>query len=68
MSKEQLAEESMINIAYAVLTEKREALTLQQLMDEIRKITGITEKQMKAKNATVLYGHEYRRQIPCYQQ
>jgi DNA-directed RNA polymerase subunit delta len=49
MSKEQLAEESMINIAYAVLTEKHEALTLQQLMDEIRKLTGITEKQMKAK-------------------
>jgi DNA-directed RNA polymerase subunit delta len=49
MTKEQLSEESMIDIAYAVLTETQEPLTLQQLMDEIRKITGVTEKQMKAK-------------------
>ncbi len=49
MTKEQLLEESMINIAYAILTEKHEALTLQQLMDEIRKLTGISERKMKEK-------------------
>nr|WP_318616979.1 DNA-directed RNA polymerase subunit delta [Sporosarcina sp. YIM B06819] len=49
MTKEQLSEESMINIAYAILTETREPLTLQQLMDEIRKLTGMTEKKMKEK-------------------
>ncbi|WP_342513258.1 DNA-directed RNA polymerase subunit delta [Sporosarcina sp. FSL K6-1522] len=49
MTKEQLVEESMIDIAYAILTETHEPLTLQQLMDEIRKLTGVTEKQMKEK-------------------
>ncbi len=49
MTKEQLLEESMINIAYAILTEKHEALTLQQLMDEIRKLTGVSERKMKEK-------------------
>lgn len=47
MTKEQLLEESMINIAYAILTERHEPLTLQQLMDEIRKLTGLSEKKMK---------------------
>ncbi len=49
MTKEQLSEESMINIAYAILTETHEPLTLQQLMDEVRKLTGVTEKHMKTK-------------------
>lgn len=49
LTKEQLAEESMIDIAYAVLTEKRQALTLQQLMDEIRKLTGVSEREIKSK-------------------
>jgi DNA-directed RNA polymerase subunit delta len=39
----------MIDIAYALLTEKREPMTLKQLMDEVRKLTGITEKAMKEK-------------------
>lgn len=48
MTKEQLSEESMIDIAYAVLTErgKGEHLTLRQLMDEVRKLNGITVKAM----------------------
>lgn len=49
MTKEQLSEESMINIAYAILTERHEPLTLQQLLDEIRKLTGVSEKKMKEK-------------------
>ena len=49
MTKEQLSEESMIDIAFAILTEKQEPLTLPQLMDEIRKLTGVTEKEMKRK-------------------
>ena len=59
MTKEQLSEESMIDIAYAILTEKQEPLTLRQLMDEIRKLTGITEKEMKEKTTTVLYRYEH---------
>ncbi|NYF23470.1 DNA-directed RNA polymerase subunit delta [Sporosarcina sp. JAI121] len=49
MTKEQLFEESMIDIAYAVLTERKEPLTLLQLLDAIRKLNGMTERVMRAK-------------------
>ena len=49
MTKEQLAEESIIDIAYAVLAEKGENLTLRQLMDEVRKLNGITVRAMAEK-------------------
>lgn len=47
LSKEELLEESWIDIAYAILTDRREPLTLKELMDEIRELTGLSEKQMK---------------------
>ena len=46
MTREQLAEESNIDIAYAVLAEKGEHLTLRQLMDEVRKLNGVTVRGM----------------------
>ena len=46
MTREQLAEESNIDIAYAVLSEKGEHLTLRQLMDEVRKLNGVTVRAM----------------------
>lgn len=49
MTKEQLAEESMIDIAYAVLKENGEHLTLRQLMDEVRKLNGVTVRAMADK-------------------
>jgi DNA-directed RNA polymerase subunit delta len=49
MTKEQLIEESMIDIAYAVLSERKEPLTLLQLMDAIRKLNGMTERVMRTK-------------------
>ena len=49
MTKEQLAEESSIDIAYAVLAEKSENLTLRQLMDEVRKLNGVTVRAMAEK-------------------
>ncbi|SUI99080.1 RNAP delta factor [Sporosarcina pasteurii] len=49
MTKEQLAEESMIDIAYAVLAEHGEHLTLRQLMDEVRKLNGVTVRAMNEK-------------------
>ena len=49
MTKEQLAEESSIDIAYAVLAEKGENLTLRQLMDEVRKLNGVTVRAMADK-------------------
>lgn len=49
MKKEQLAEESIIDIAYAVLKENGEHLTLRQLMDEVRKLNGVTVRAMAEK-------------------
>ncbi|WP_199171334.1 DNA-directed RNA polymerase subunit delta [Sporosarcina sp. P18a] len=49
MTKEELLEESLINITHQVLTERRESLTLAELMEEFRKLTGITENELKAK-------------------
>lgn len=49
MTREQLAEESSIDIAYAVLAEKGEHLTLRQLMDEVRKLNGVTVRGMADK-------------------
>ena len=46
MTREQLAEESNIDIAYAVLAENGEHLTLRQLMDEVRKLNGVTVRAM----------------------
>lgn len=42
MTKDQLAEESMINLAYEVLKENGEHLTLRQIIDEVRKLNGMT--------------------------
>src|SRR5690606_13007149 len=49
MTKEQLAEESLIDITYAILMQRREPLTLQQLMDEIRELTGVSEQELQDK-------------------
>ena len=49
MTKEELLEESLINITHQVLTERRESLTLAELMEEFRKLTGITDKELKTK-------------------
>ncbi|WP_339251983.1 DNA-directed RNA polymerase subunit delta [Sporosarcina sp. FSL W8-0480] len=47
MTKEELREESMIDIAFAILTDRHEALTLEQLMNQIRELTGMSESEMK---------------------
>jgi DNA-directed RNA polymerase subunit delta len=47
MTKEQLCEESFIDLGHAILEEKHESLTLQELLDEIKKLNKFTEAQMK---------------------
>jgi DNA-directed RNA polymerase subunit delta len=47
MTKEQLSEESFIDLGHAILEEKHESLTLQELLDEIKKLNKFTEAQMK---------------------
>ncbi len=47
MTKEQLCEESFIDLGHAILEEKHESLTLQELLDEIKKLNKFTEVKMK---------------------
>jgi len=47
MTKEQLSEESFIDLGHAILEEKHESLTLQELLDEIKKLNKFTEVKMK---------------------
>lgn len=49
MTKEQLREESLIELAFAIFESRREPITLPHLMDEIRKLTGVTKKEMEAR-------------------
>lgn len=47
MTKEQIKEESFIDLGYAVLEEKHESLTLQELLNEIQALNGFTNAEMK---------------------
>jgi DNA-directed RNA polymerase subunit delta len=47
MTTEQLCEESFIDLGYAILEEKHESLTLQELLDEIQALNGFKNTQMK---------------------
>ena len=47
MTKEQLQEESMIDITFAIFEDRREPITFQKLMDEIRSLTGVSKKEME---------------------
>lgn len=49
MTKEQLQEESLINLAFAILTDRREALELGDLFDAIQDVSGYTDKEMEQK-------------------
>ena len=49
MTKQQLQEESLIDLTFAVFEENRKPMTFQKLMDDIRTLTGITKKEMEAR-------------------
>lgn len=49
MTKEQLQEESLINLAFAMLTDRREALELQDLFKAIQDVSGYTDEEMEQK-------------------
>lgn len=49
MTKEQLQEESLINLAFAILTDRREALDLGDLFQAIQDVTGYTNAEMETK-------------------
>lgn len=47
MTLEEISEESFIELGHAILEEKHESLTLQELLDEIQKLNKFTDAQMK---------------------
>lgn len=50
-SKEELLEISLIEVAYELLKDKKEAMAFKDIMDEIQNLLGISEKEVKAKIA-----------------
>lgn len=49
MTKKQLQEESLIDLTYFLLTESKQPMTVQQLVDEMRRMIGCTVKEIDAR-------------------
>jgi len=49
MTKEQLAEESLINLAYAILNEKRASVSFNDLLTIMQELVGYSDEEMKAR-------------------
>jgi len=49
MTKEQLTEESLINLAYAILNEKRASMSFNDLLTIIQELVGYSDEEMKAR-------------------
>ncbi|QPQ37408.1 MULTISPECIES: DNA-directed RNA polymerase subunit delta [unclassified Lysinibacillus] len=49
MTKEQLAEESLINLAYAILTEKRASVSFNDLLTIIKELVGYSDEDIKSR-------------------
>lgn len=47
MTKDQLAEESLINLTHAILEEKRTSVPLNDLLETIKELTGLTDAEIK---------------------
>ena len=50
-SKEEIDEMSLIELAYELLVEKKQAVSFKDILDEISKLAGLTDKQVKTKIA-----------------
>lgn len=49
MTKEQLAEESLIDLAYAILEERKSAISFSDLLKEIQNLNGFTDEELKTR-------------------
>lgn len=49
MTKEQLAEESLIDLAYAVLEERKSAISFADLVKELQSLNGFSDEEMKSR-------------------
>lgn len=45
-SQEQLKEMSMVDVAYLILLEKKQALSFEELVNEVTRITGLSEEEI----------------------
>lgn len=50
-SKEELAEMSLIEIAYEILAEKKQAVPFSEIVEELKKLLGTSDEEIKAKIA-----------------
>src|SRR5690606_36608312 len=49
MTDEQLAEESLIDLAYALLEDKKQAMPLNELLKGIQALNGISDEELKSR-------------------
>ena len=49
MTDEQLAEESLIDLAYAILEDKKQAIPFNELLKEIQSLNGISDEDLKSR-------------------
>ncbi len=49
MTKEQLAEESLIDLAYAILEERKSAIAFSDLLKEIQNLNGFSDEELKSR-------------------
>jgi len=49
MTKEQLTEESLINLAYVILNEKRASVTFNDLLKIIQELVGYSDEEIKSR-------------------
>lgn len=49
MTKEQITEESLIDLAYAILEDRKQAMPLNDLLKEIQTLNGISNADLKAR-------------------
>ena len=59
MTKEQLAEESLIDLAYAILEERKSPIAFNDLLKEIQILNGLSDEEIKISFSAILYRHEY---------
>lgn len=50
-SQEQLKEMSLVEIAYLILSEKKQAITFKEMMDEITRLLDLTQEQVEERIA-----------------
>lgn len=49
MTKEQLLEESLIDLAYAILEDRKSAISFNDLIAEFKNLTGLTDEDLKSR-------------------